>query len=61
MQAVDKRATPSADVHSSYERGCQEKNFSPPLGKTRVWWTYIQPHLMLRGVIGLVALARRTF
>jgi len=24
-------------LHSSYERGCQEKSFSPPLGKMRVW------------------------
>ena len=51
--------------HSSYERGCQEKKLLPaPLGDAGVV-TYIQPHLIphliLRGVIGLVALARRTF
>jgi len=48
----------------SYERGCQEKKLLPaPLGDAEVV-TYIQPHLIphliLRGVIGLVALARRT-
>src|ERR1700719_2833061 len=51
--------------HSSYEKGCQEKKHLPaPLGDAGVV-TYIQPrlipHLILRGVIGLVALARRTF
>jgi len=50
---------------SSYEKGCQGKNLLPaPLGDAGVV-TYIQPHpiphLILRGVIGLVALARRTF
>jgi len=35
----------------------KKKSFSPPLEKTRVWMTYIQPHLILGGVIGLVALA----
>src|SRR6266852_260275 len=55
------------DLHpaSSYERGCQVKKFLPaPLRDVGVV-TYIQPHLIrhliLRGVIGLVALARRTF
>ena len=43
------------------ERGCQEKTFLPaPRGDVDVV-TYIQPHLILRGVIGLAALARRTF
>jgi hypothetical protein len=51
-------------LRSSYERGCQEKKLLPaPLGDAEVV-TYIQPHLIphliLRGVIGLVALARRT-
>src|ERR1035438_7823225 len=51
--------------HSSYERGCQVKKLLPaPLRDAGVV-TYIQPylipHLILRGVIGLVALARRTF
>ena len=50
--------------HSSYERGCQVKKLLPaPLRDAGVV-TYIQPHLIphliLRGVIGLVALARRT-
>src|SRR6266567_8950152 len=50
---------------SSYERGCQGKKHLPaPLGDAGVV-TFIQPHLiahlMLRGVICLVALARRTF
>src|ERR1035438_2589908 len=52
-------------LHVSYEKGCQVKNLLPaPLGDAGVV-TYIQPHLIphliLRGVIGLVALARRTF
>src|SRR5439155_9191469 len=55
----------TSPFHSSYEKGCQGKNFSSPLWEMRVWCTYIQPHLIphliLRGVIGLVALARRTF
>jgi hypothetical protein len=51
---------------SSYENGCQGKNLLPaPLRDAGVV-TYIQPHpiphlIILRGVIGLVALARRTF
>ena len=50
--------------HSSYKRGCQGKKLLPaPLRDAGVV-TYIQPHLIphliLRGVIGLVALARRT-
>ena len=49
----------------SYEKGCQGKKVLPaPLGDAAVV-TYIQPHLIphltLRGVIGLVALTRRTF
>jgi hypothetical protein len=52
-------------LRSSYEKGCQGKNLLPaPLRDAGVV-TYIQPHLtphlILRGVIGLVALARRTF
>jgi hypothetical protein len=48
----------------SYKRGCQGKKLLPaPLRDAGVV-TYIQPHLIphliLRGVIGLVALARRT-
>jgi hypothetical protein len=51
--------------HSSYEKGCQEKKLLPaPLGDAGVV-TYIQPHLIphlvVRVVMGLVALARRTF
>ncbi len=48
-------------LHSSYERGCQEKKHLPAPRKDAGVVTYIQPHLILRGVIGLVALARRTF
>ena len=49
---------------SSYEKGCQGKKLLPaPLRDAGVV-TYIQPrlipHLILRGVIGLVALAGRT-
>ena len=52
-------------LHSSYKKGCQEKKLLPaPLGDAGVV-TYIQPHLiphlMVRGVMGLVAWARRTF
>src|SRR6202035_999266 len=51
--------------HSSYEKGCQEKKLLPaPLRDAGVV-TYIQPHLIpnliLRGVVGLAALGRRTF
>ena len=47
--------------YMSYERGCQEKKLLPaPRGDVGVV-TYIQPHLILRGVLGLVALARRRF
>src|SRR6266851_5558628 len=51
-------------LHSSYEKGCQGKKHPPaPLRDVGVV-TYIQPHLIphliLRGGIGLVALARRT-
>src|SRR3984957_16851657 len=51
-------------LHSSYERGCQGKNLLPaPLRDAGVV-TYIQPHLIphliIRGVFGFVALARRT-
>jgi hypothetical protein len=52
-------------LHPSYEKGCQGKKLLPaPLRDAGVV-TYIQshlaPHLILRGVVGLVALARRTF
>ena len=52
-------------LRSSYEKGCQGKKLLPaPLRDAGVV-TYIQPrpspHLIFRGVIGLVALARRTF
>src|SRR4029078_8712775 len=55
----------TSPLHQSYERGCQVKKFLPaPLRDAGVV-TYIQPHLIphliLRGVIGWVALARRTF
>src|SRR6202158_4236837 len=55
----------ASQLRSSYEKGCQGKNYPPaPLRDAGVV-TYIQPHLIphliLRGVIGLVALARRTF
>src|SRR5882672_5249064 len=55
----------TSPFRSSYEKGCQGKKHLPaPLGDAGVV-TYIQPHLIphliLRGVIGLVALARRTF
>src|SRR5580692_184708 len=48
----------------SYERGCQGKKILPAPPRDAGVVTYIQPylipHLILRGVIGLVALARRT-
>ena len=54
----------TSPYRSSYERGCQGKKILPaPLRDAGVV-TYIQPHLIahliLRGVIGLVALARRS-
>jgi hypothetical protein len=52
-------------IHASYERGCQEKKLLPAPLRDAGAVTYIQPHLIphliLRGVIGLVALARRIF
>jgi hypothetical protein len=48
-------------LQSSYERGCQEKKLFPAPREDAGVVTYIQPHLILRGVLGLVALARRTF
>jgi hypothetical protein len=39
----------------------KKKYFSPPLGEMRGVVTYIQPRLILGRVIGLAALARRTF
>ena len=61
---IPRRVSRTGPLRSSYERGCQEKKLLPaPLGDAEVV-TYIQPHLIphliLRGVIGLVALARRT-
>src|SRR5260370_327694 len=51
-------------LRSSYEKGCQGKKYLPAPLKDAGVVTYIQPHLIphliLRGVIGLVALARRT-
>src|SRR6266571_3864718 len=54
-------AVVTSPLHSSYERGCQEKKLLPAPGEDAGVVTYIQPHLILRGVIGLAALARRTF
>src|SRR6266851_7748949 len=42
-----------------YERRCQEKKLLPAPREGAGVVTYIQPHLILRGVIGLVALARK--
>jgi hypothetical protein len=51
--------------HSSYERGCQGKKILPAPQEDAGVVTCIQPHLIpyliLRGVIGLVALDRRAF
>src|SRR5260370_20891338 len=60
----DLHPAPPHSLPHSYERGCQGKKLLPaPLRDAGVV-TYIQPHLIpyliLRGVIGLVALARRT-
>src|ERR1700730_8702490 len=50
---------------SSYEKGCQGKKLLPASLREAGVVTYVQPHLIphliLRGVMGLVALARRTF
>ncbi len=53
-------AVVTSRLHSSYERGCQEKTSPAPREDAGVV-TCIQPHLMLRGVVGLAALARRRF
>ncbi len=47
--------------HSSYERGCQEKTFPPAPREDAGVVTYIQPHLILKGVLVLAAFARRAF
>ena len=44
-----------------YERGCQEKKILPAPQEDADVVICIQPHLILRGVVGLVALARRRF
>jgi hypothetical protein len=46
--------------HSSYKRGCQGKNSSPHLGRRGCGALHPAPPHIIRGVIGLVALARRT-
>jgi hypothetical protein len=46
-------------LRSSYERGCQEKKLLPAPRRDAGVVTCIQPRLILGGVIGLVALARR--
>src|ERR1039457_5670068 len=54
-------------LHSSYERGCQEKKILPAPQEDAGVVTCIQPHLILRlilihrGVVALAALARRRF
>jgi len=54
----------TSSLRSSYERGCQGKKILPAPPRDAGVVTYIQPHLIphliLRGVIGLVALACRT-
>src|ERR1700730_10084644 len=46
-------------LHSSYERGCQGKKLLPAPREDAGVVTCIQPRLILRGVVGLAALARR--
>jgi hypothetical protein len=41
----------TSSLRSSYERGCQEKNFSPPLGEVRVWWLTSSPTSFLEGLL----------
>ena len=43
------------------ERGCQEKTFLPAPREDAGVLTYIQPHLILKGVLVLAAFARRAF
>jgi hypothetical protein len=45
----------------SYGRGCQERKLLPAPREDAGGVTYIQPYLILRGVVGLVAWARRRF
>src|ERR1700694_656904 len=51
----------TSPLHSSYERGCQEKRLLPAPRRDAGVVTYIQPRLVLGRVIGLAALARRRF
>src|SRR5215472_11212047 len=46
-------------LHSSYERGCQEKLLSRPLAGNQSMVTYIQPCLLIRGAFEVAALDRR--
>jgi len=46
-------------LHSSYERGCQEKILSPALAGNQDVVTYIQPCLLIRGVLDVAILDRR--
>jgi hypothetical protein len=65
LPAYRKTKSRGASIRSSYERGCQVKKILPAPPRDAGVVTYIQPHLIphliLRGVIGLVALARRIF
>jgi hypothetical protein len=45
-------------LHSSCERGCQEKILSPPLAGNQSLVTCIQPCLLLRGAFAFSLLAR---
>ena len=46
-------------LHSSYERGCQEKILSPALAGNQDVVIYIQPCLLIRGAFDVAALDRR--
>src|SRR5215469_13142373 len=58
--ASDSRSTvEKSALHSSCERGCQEKSsFPSPRGKPALV-TYIQPCLLIRGAFDVAAFVRR--
>src|ERR1022692_1703368 len=51
----------TSPLHSSYERGCQEKKILPAPRQDADVVTCIQPHPILGGVLGFAPLARRAF
>src|ERR1700746_3277894 len=57
----DRIVVVTSPFHSSYERGCQEKNSSPSPSWGPRLVDCIQPCLLIRGAFGFTALDRRVF